>query len=89
MLVGLRSKTSLGYVLLEKPRAEDEAESYFKRAILLNPEVTGGKHGMGVVAMRRGDYKRALTWLEEAQKSEGGVEVADEINECKLRIGKQ
>jgi uncharacterized protein HemY len=44
---------------------------------------------MGVVAMRRGDYKRALAWLQEAQKSEGGVEVADEINECKLRLTKQ
>jgi hypothetical protein len=44
---------------------------------------------MGVVAMRRGNYKRALTWLEEAQKSEGGMDVAEEINECKLRIAKQ
>ena len=80
---------ALGHALLEKPGAEDEAESYFERAILLNPNVTGGKHGMGVVAMRRGDYKRALTWLEEAQKSEGGMDVAEEINECKLRIAKQ
>jgi hypothetical protein len=56
-----------GDALLGNPGREDEAESYFERALVLNLEVAGGKHGMGVVAMRRGNYQRALAWLEEAQ----------------------
>jgi uncharacterized protein HemY len=48
--------------------------------------VTGGKHGMAMVAMRRGDYTRALAWLQKAQKSEPSATLDNDINECKLRI---
>ena len=77
---------ALGDALLASPGREKEAESYFERALAMNPDVEGGKHGMGIVAMRRGDYRRALTWLAEAQKLEGGPDVDDEINQCKLHI---
>ena len=76
----------LGDALLEQIGREDEAERCFERALKLNPEVTGGKHGMAMVAMRRGDYTRALAWLEQAQKSEASPTLANDINECKLRI---
>jgi len=76
----------LGDALLEQSGREDEAEKCFERALELNPDVIGGKHGMGIIAMRRGDFTRALVWLEQAQESEPSSELSNEINECKLRI---
>jgi hypothetical protein len=77
---------ALGDALLDQIGREDDAERCFQRALKLNPEVTGGKHGMAKVAMRRGDYRSALTWLEQAQQSDSSPTLASDISECKLRI---
>jgi tetratricopeptide (TPR) repeat protein len=77
---------ALGEALLDQAGREDEAERYFERALQLNREVAGAKHGMAKVAMRRGDYRRALRWLEQAERSDASPAIARDIDECRRRI---
>jgi hypothetical protein len=79
----------LGHALLEQVGRESDAQKSFERALQLNPNVIGGKHGMARVAMRRGDYMTALAWFEQAQKAESSPALISEMNECKLRIAAQ
>ena len=76
---------ALGGVLLEQTGREDEAEQCFRRALELNPNVTGGKHGMAIIDMRRGDYQHALGWLA-AQESGDEISLDAEIKECRSRM---
>ena len=71
---------------MDPPGRESEAEDDFRHALGLNPLVQGAKRGLGIAAMRRGDYRSALALLEQARAEDPAVSVDAEISQCRLRL---
>ncbi|MCB2185747.1 MAG: tetratricopeptide repeat protein [Deltaproteobacteria bacterium] len=82
-----RALNYVGYVLAEENRNLDEAESLIRRALAVEPGSGFILDSLGWVFYQKGDYVRALSYLQKAQSS--GAEdpvISEHIGDAAMKL---
>jgi tetratricopeptide (TPR) repeat protein len=76
-----RALNALGYTLADRTTRYDEALSYIKRALELNPQDAATLDSMGWVQYRLGNTQESLRFLQEAYRRDANAEIAAHLGE--------
>jgi tetratricopeptide (TPR) repeat protein len=80
----------IGYTWAEQGVRLDEAESYIRRALEINPDSGAFMDSLGWVFFQRGDYQSAMKWLQKALAAIGpDPEVLEHAGDCYRAMGDQ
>jgi tetratricopeptide (TPR) repeat protein len=80
----------IGYTLADKGIDSSEAERLVSRALELKPEQGAFLDSLGWVYFRRGDFGRAVEWLERAAAASPGEPTIDEhLGDAYMRVSRQ
>ena len=80
----------IGYTLADKGIDNSEAERLVSRALELKPEQGAFLDSLGWVYFRRGDFGRAVEWLERASAASPGEPTIDEhLGDAYMRVSRQ
>jgi tetratricopeptide (TPR) repeat protein len=80
----------IGYTLADKGLDNSEAERLVSRALELKPDQGAYLDSLGWVYFRRGDYGRAVEWLEKASAAAPGEPTIDEhLGDAYMRVSRQ
>lgn len=80
----------IGYTLADKGIDNSEAERLVSRALELKPDQGAFLDSLGWVYYRRGDYGRAVEWLERAAAASPGEPTIDEhLGDAYVRVSRQ
>jgi tetratricopeptide (TPR) repeat protein len=80
----------IGYTLADQNRELDEAERLIRRALLLNPGNGAITDSLGWLLFRRGDYPKALEYLQRADRiSPGEAVIIMHIGDAHLKLGQR
>ena len=78
---------ALGYTLTDRTRRHEEAESYIRRALALDPDNAAIVDSMGWVLYKLGQYEQALEYLKRAYALQNDPEIALHLVEVWLETG--
>lgn len=80
----------IGYTLADKGIDNTEAERLVSRALELKPDQGAFLDSLGWVYYRRGDFGRAVEWLEKASAASPGEATIDEhLGDAYMRVERQ
>lgn len=80
----------IGYTLADRGLDNHEAERLITRALELRPDQGAFLDSLGWVYFRRGDYRRAVEWLERASAASPGEPTIDEhLGDAYARLARQ
>jgi tetratricopeptide (TPR) repeat protein len=80
----------IGYTLADKGIDNSEAERLVSRALELKPDQGAFLDSLGWVYFRRGDFGRAVEWLEKASAASPGEATIDEhLGDAYARVARQ
>jgi tetratricopeptide (TPR) repeat protein len=80
----------IGYTLADKGIDNSEAERLVARALELKPDQGAFLDSLGWVYFRRGDFGRAVEWLEKASAASPGEATIDEhLGDAYARLARQ
>ncbi|MGD9942489.1 MAG: tetratricopeptide repeat protein [Burkholderiaceae bacterium] len=79
---------ALGYTLADRNIRLDEAQQLIEKALELSPSDAHILDSMGWVLYRRGDYQRAIEYLEKAYQQQPEAEIAAHLGEVLWHAGR-